>query len=179
MSRLKLFAPLLVFALLAGLLYSSLGNDPEFLPSQLVGKPLPKFSLPTLEQPDRLIGPSALIGAPALLNVWASWCYTCRIEHPFLTRLSAEGVPLYGLNYKNDAAEARDWLQEFGNPYRFSVQDLDGRLGIDLGVAGAPETFVVNSEGTIIHRHIGIVNEKVWSETLRPLMLGSAEAGGN
>ncbi len=171
MQRLKLFLPLLIFALLAALLFGRLGEDPEYLPSALIDKAMPEFALPELYEPTRIVTRDDLLGEPGLLNVWASWCFACRVEHPFLTKIAREyGVPLYGLNYKNETDEAQNWLQEFGNPYRLHIVDRSGRLGIDLGVAGAPETFVFDHLGRIRHRHIGIVDEKVWAETLEPLL---------
>lgn len=171
MQRLKLFLPLLIFALLAALLFGRLGEDPEYLPSALIDKHIPEFELPELHDSARTLTPKDLIGEPGLLNVWASWCFACRVEHPFLTKIAEQyGVPLYGLNYKNEIIEAQKWLQEFGNPYRFNIVDRSGRLGIDLGVAGAPETFVFDSKGRIRLRHIGIVDDKVWSGTMEPLL---------
>lgn len=171
MQRLKLFLPLVIFAMLAALLFGRLGEDPEYLPSALIDKNIPAFTLPELHEAARTLTEKDLRGEPGLLNVWASWCFACRIEHPFLTKIASEyGVPVYGLNYKNDVDEAKKWLQEFGNPYRFNIVDRSGRLGIDLGVAGAPETFVFDQLGRIRHRHIGIVDDKVWSDTLQPLL---------
>ncbi len=171
MQRLWLLAPLLIFLLLAVLFYGSLGKDPEYLPSALIGRPLPEFQLPTLEADDSHLGRAALIGDVALLNVWASWCYACRIEHPFLEKIANDyHVPLFGLNYKNDPDKARAWLARYGNPYRLSLIDRDGRLGIDLGVAGAPETFVFDADGVIHYRHIGIIDQSVWDDTLWPLI---------
>ncbi|MFK7732395.1 MAG: DsbE family thiol:disulfide interchange protein [Pseudomonadales bacterium] len=171
MQRLKLFLPLLVFALLAALLFGRLGENPEYLPSALIDKSIPEFELPELHDATRTLTQKDLLGEPGLLNVWASWCFACRIEHPFLTRIATDfGVPLYGLNYKNEVDEAQKWLREFGNPYDFNIVDRSGRLGIDLGVAGAPETFVFDQQGRIRHRHIGIVDDKVWAGTLQPLL---------
>ncbi len=171
MQRLKLFLPLLIFALLAALLFGRLGEDPEYLPSALIDKSIPEFELPELHESSRTLTPNDLRGEPGLLNVWASWCFACRVEHPFLTKLAEEyKVPLYGLNYKNDTDEAQKWLREFGNPYQFNIVDRSGRLGIDLGVAGAPETFLFDRHGRIRHRHIGIVDDKVWADTLQPML---------
>lgn len=171
MKRTMLFLPLIIFLVMAFLLYGSLGKDPQFLPSALLGKPMPDFELTTLGAQGRLITENDLAGQASLLNVWASWCYACRIEHPFLTKIAKQyKVPLYGLNYKNDADEALRWLEEFGNPYLFSLYDREGLLGIDLGVAGAPETFVLDDQGMIRMRHIGIVDEKVWATKFKPLL---------
>ncbi|MEM8498686.1 MAG: DsbE family thiol:disulfide interchange protein [Pseudomonadota bacterium] len=171
MQRLKLFLPLLIFVLLAALLFGRLGENPEYLPSALIDRTIPDFELPELHDSAKMLTPKDLRGEPGLLNVWASWCFACRVEHPFLTKIASEyGVPLYGLNYKNDIVEAQKWLREFGDPYRFHIVDRSGRLGIDLGVAGAPETFVFDRKGRIRLRHIGIVDDKVWSGTLQPLL---------
>jgi len=171
MKRVMLFLPLLIFIVLAILLYGALGKDPQYLPSAMIDRPFPDFTLATLENMGETVSQETMLGEVKLLNVWASWCYACRIEHPFLSKIAEEyGIPLYGLNYKNDAADAKRWLAQFGNPYAFSLHDRDGRLGIDLGVAGAPETFVIDKEGLIRYRHIGIIDEKVWLTKLQPLI---------
>ena len=105
-----------------------------------------------------------------LINVWATWCISCRVEHPYLTRLAAEGVPIYGINYKDDPQEAVNWLVQLGDPYRLSVVDAEGSLGLDLGVYGAPETYVVDRNGVVRYRHVGVVDERVWTEILGPIV---------
>lgn len=173
MKRLKLFIPLIVFAVLAVFLWKGLGNDPSHLPSVLVGKPLPEFSLPTVEDPDRTVTRADIVqGKPFLINVWATWCVACRVEHPYLLELSKQGVLIYGLDYRDDRAEAQKWLTDFKNPYAINLFDPEGRLVLDLGVYGAPETFLVDAEGVIQYRHVGVVDEKVWQSKLAPLYHG-------
>lgn len=167
MRRLKLFLPLLAFLVLAVFLFRGLSLDPTALPSARIGQPLPAFSLPELESGEQL-SPASLDGEPALLNVWATWCYSCRVEHPYLLQLADRGVAIYGLNYKDDASKARAWLSELGDPYRQTVVDSEGSLGLDLGVYGAPETYVIDASGVVRYRHVGVVNEQVWNEVLAP-----------
>ena len=105
----------------------------------------------------------------SLFNVWATWCITCRAEHPYLEKLADAGVPIYGINYKDDSAAARRWLAELGNPYRANIVDAQGTLGLDLGVYGAPETYLVDADGVVRYRHVGEVNDRIWENTLGPL----------
>lgn len=166
--RLKLFIPLLVFAGLAAIFWRGLSLDPNAMPSALVDKTLPAFSLTTVEDANRVVTAADMKG-PLLLNVWATWCITCRHEHGYLVKLAARGVPIYGINYKDDRAKAQGWLSELGNPYVFSAMDIDGRLGVDLGVFGAPETYFVDANGVIRYKHVGEVNEQVWTQDIEPL----------
>ncbi len=166
--RLKLFLPLILFVVLAAFLFRGLSLDPQALPSALIDRPLPEFSLPVLGQ-ERLIGKGDLIGEAALLNVWATWCVSCRVEHPYLLQIAQEGVPIYGLNYKDDDAAAARWLADLGDPYRANIADREGSLGLDLGVYGAPETYLVDAEGVVRYRHVGVVDERVWQTILQPL----------
>jgi cytochrome c biogenesis protein CcmG/thiol:disulfide interchange protein DsbE len=163
-------------ALLAGLILLfayGLKLDPRKIPSPLVGKPLPAFSLPTLADPGHRLGPQQLRGRVYLLNVWASWCVACREEHPLLNELArARTVTLIGLNYKDQRADALAWLKEMGNPYETSLSDLDGRLGIDLGVYGVPETFVIDKDGVIRYKHIGPLTPATLEHKLLPLIFG-------
>lgn len=169
MARFKLFLPLAIFFLMALVLYMSLGKDPSHLPSALIDKPVPEFSLPSLAAPEKAISHSDIEG-PCLINVWATWCPSCRIEHPYLLKLAAQGVKIYGLNYKDEAAAAQTMLKRTGNPYIANIFDAEGVLGLDLGVYGAPETFVVDAEGVIRYKHVGVVNEDVWKKHIAPLM---------
>ncbi|HHQ42942.1 MAG TPA: DsbE family thiol:disulfide interchange protein [Chromatiales bacterium] len=171
--------PLLAFAALAALLWQGLGRDPKLVPSPLVGKPAPAFALPSLRDPARIVGTEDMRGRAALLNVWASWCTACRQEHPLLMRIAREeGVVIYGLNYKDRREDALRWLDGLGDPYRWSAHDLKGRVGIDWGVYGVPETFVLDARGVIRYKHVGPIDEKVWRERLAPLLARlSAEAG--
>lgn len=170
MSRLKLFIPLIIFAVLAVFFWRGLNLDPTEMPSALIDKPVPAFSLPTLENADRLITQEDLKGQVSLVNIWATWCIACRVEHPYLVELAQQGVRVIGVNYKDDVAEAQKWLKNLHNPYAYSIIDADGRLGIDLGVFGAPETYVVDREGVIRHKHVGVVDDKVWTEQLKPIV---------
>jgi cytochrome c biogenesis protein CcmG/thiol:disulfide interchange protein DsbE len=174
--RLKLFLPLILFIGLALLLFRGLSLDPQALPSALIDQPLPAFSLPVLGQ-ERLLGPGELKGEVALLNVWATWCISCRVEHPYLMQLAAGGVPIYGVNYKDEDAAAAKWLADLGDPYRATIVDREGSLGLDLGVYGAPETYLVDARGVIRHRHVGVVDERVWTTLLQPMYLELVAAG--
>ena len=167
-SRLKLFIPLILFVVLALFLFRGLALDPKELPSALIDRPLPEFTLPSLES-DTLVNRDAVIGEVALFNVWATWCVSCRVEHPYLNQLTQQGVPIYGVNYKDEDQDALRWLQELGNPYRLNIVDADGSLGLDLGVYGAPETYLVDAGGVIRYRHVGVVDERVWRDILQPL----------
>ena len=165
-SRVKLLTPLLGFLLLGVFLFRSLSLDPTVIPSALVGEELPKFTLPSLEG-GHVLSSKELIGRSALINVWATWCAACVVEHPFLMRLAELGIPIFGINYKDEAISARNWLAAYGNPYVFSIIDKEGRLGLDLGVYGAPETFFIDSNGIIRYRHVGIINSEIWESKLR------------
>lgn len=167
-ARLKLFLPLILFGVLAAFLMRGLELDPKALPSALIDKPLPAFSLPALGSGD-ILDREAVTGRAALFNVWATWCVSCRVEHPYLTQLAREGVAIYGINYKDDDAAALKWLQELGDPYIASIADREGTLGLDLGVYGAPETYLVDREGVVRFRHVGVVDERVWTTVLQPI----------
>ncbi|HIG41542.1 MAG: DsbE family thiol:disulfide interchange protein [bacterium] len=168
-----LLIPLAVFFVLVFILAIGFRlEDAHLLPSQLIDRPFPEFELAELHDEQRTLTVRDLQGEVSLVNVWATWCPNCVIEHPELTRISNdEGVPLYGINYNDDSAKARAWLQRYGNPYRFNIVDNEGKLGIDLGVYGAPETFVVDASGVIQYKHVGEVSTRVWEETLEPLIL--------
>jgi cytochrome c biogenesis protein CcmG/thiol:disulfide interchange protein DsbE len=168
-SRASLFIPLAAFVVIAGLLYAGFSlNDPHVLPSALIGKPFPAFDLPALGDGAQRYT-AADVRGPALVNVWATWCPTCRAEHAELLRIHQEtGLPIIGVNYKDDAAQARDWLERLGNPYAFNVVDSTGALGVDLGVYGAPETFLVDASGTIVYKRVGDVNRTVWEHEIKP-----------
>lgn len=175
--RLKLFLPLLIFGVMSIFLFRGLSLDPQALPSALIDQPLPEFSLPVLGQ-DRMIAQQDIAGEPALLNVWATWCISCRVEHPYLLQISADGVPIYGINYKDEDAAAERWLAELGNPYRANIVDRQGTLGLDLGVYGAPETYLLDARGVVRYRHVGVVDERVWQTILQPMYAQLvAEAG--
>lgn len=181
MSRASLVIPLVVFLLLAAVLYAGFSlNDPHVLPSALLNKPFPKFSLPSLDHPDQRIDEGALRGQIHLVNVWGTWCPTCASEHPELLRISREeGVPILGINYKDEAALAQQWIQTRGNPYAMSVVDQDGKLGLDLGVYGAPETFLVDAQGVIRYKLIGDVNPRRWASDLAPQIANLRRPAGS
>ena len=170
-KRFWMFVPLLAFLGLAIFLYAGIGKDPSVIPSPLIGKPVPAFSLPQLKQQQRLVTREDLLGQPFVLNVWASWCYACRIEHPLWNELNRSGqFPLVGLNWKDPTQDALRWLNQFGDPYQLSIADLEGKFAIDLGVYGAPETFVIDAEGNIAFKHVGPVNETIIRENILPLL---------
>ena len=166
--RFKLFIPLLLFVALALFLFRGLQLDPTELPSALIDKPLPEFELPALGL-DRILQREDVTGEVALFNVWATWCVSCRVEHPYLHQLAEQGVPIYGVNYKDADADALKWLSELGDPYRLNIVDAQGSFGLYLGVYGAPETYLVDAEGVIRYRHVGVVDDRVWREVLQPL----------
>jgi len=163
--------PLGLFAALVVLLGIGLTLNPREVPSPLIGKPAPEFDLPTVMDPDRRISRESLLGKVYLFNVWASWCVSCRQEHPLLVELSRKGVvDIYGLNYKDQREDAQRWLNYYGNPYVASGADTDGRVGIDWGVYGVPETFVIDAKGMIRHKHIGPVTPEALEEEILPLV---------
>lgn len=168
MKRLVFLLPLVLFAGLAVAFWFGLQRDPSNLPSQLINRPVPVFALPAVIPGQPGLASADLQGEPALLNVFASWCVPCAIEHPVLMRLKGEGVPIYGLNFKDDAGAA--WLAEHGDPYRRVGDDRSGRVAIDFGLTGAPETFVVDRKGRIRYRHVGAVTPRDWERTLGPLL---------
>ena len=163
--------PLAGFLVMAVLLWRGLALDPRKIPSPFIGKPAPEFSLPLLDDASASLGPEDLKGQVWLLNVWASWCVSCRAEHEVITRLAGRNlVPVVGLNYKDDPDDAKRWLQQFGNPYATSVIDRDGRVGIDWGVYGVPETFVIGADGLIKYKHIGPVSHESLEEKIMPVL---------
>jgi cytochrome c biogenesis protein CcmG/thiol:disulfide interchange protein DsbE len=169
-QRLFLFIPVVLFAVLVALFFRGLSLDPNEMPSALLNKSVPKFSLPRLANPQELKSESILQGKVSLLNVWATWCVTCREEHAFLNQLKGQGIHIVGLDYKDNTADAQRWIATLGNPYDEILVDEDGRVGLDLGVFGAPETYVVDKQGVIRYKHIGDLNQKVWNETIQPII---------
>jgi len=169
-SRFKLFIPLLVFLLLAAFFFRGLSLDPTRMPSALIDQPMPAFSLTTVLDTQRLVTQDVFKGQVSLLNVWATWCISCRVEHAYLVKLAASGVPIYGVNYKDETSKAQQWLKDLNNPYVLSVVDSDGRLGIDLGVFGAPETYIIDKRGVIRYKHVGVLDERVWREKVEPVI---------
>ena len=174
-ERLKLFAPLIVFAVLA-LVLLVLQNrivtgayDPSALPSKLIGKALPPFNLTLLDNAQVPLTNEQLDQFPALVNVWATWCIACRAEHAYLNHLAESGITIYGLNYKDERPAALQWLARLGNPYELNIFDEHGKLGLNMGVYGAPETYVLDRQGIVRYRHVGVMSETVWQEKIRPL----------
>lgn len=167
----RFFWPLAGFIVLVGFLAIGLTLKPSELPSPLISKPAPSFSLPHLAAPERTFTPEAMNGQVWLLNVWASWCVACLDEHPVITELAKSGiVPIVGLNYKDVRNEALAWLARNGDAYTLSVSDTQGRVGIDYGVYGVPETFVIDRQGVIRYKHIGPVTQSAVRDTLLPLI---------
>jgi len=157
--------------LLGVLLWNGLSLDPRKIPSPLIGKSLPPFALATVADPARKVSRDELRGRVYLLNVWASWCVACRQEHPFLNELARnKTVSIIGLNYKDKREDALGWLGSLGNPYELSLADNDGRLGIDLGVYGVPETFIIDKQGVIRYKQIGPITPEAWDKKLLPLI---------
>ncbi len=175
MSKARLLAVCLVLAGVAGFAWISiygLHNDPRELPSALLDKPFPEFSQPALGEPERLLTRNDFLGRPALVNVWATWCPTCRQEHAYFNKLAAQGVPIYGINYKDEEDKAQKWLLDLKDPYVMNVSDPRGSLGMNLGVYGAPETFIIDSEGVIRFKYVGAVDDRVWKEKMAPVYEG-------
>jgi cytochrome c biogenesis protein CcmG, thiol:disulfide interchange protein DsbE len=171
MKKWQFIAPLALFIVLLGFLAVGLNLNPREVPSPLIGKPAPAFALPRLDDPAQTISKQDLAGKVWMLNVWASWCVACREEHPLLVEYSRKGsVPLYGLNYKDTRPEAMGWLSRFGNPYTASLSDTKGLVGIDYGVYGVPETFIIDKQGVIRYKHIGPVTLQVLRERIEPLL---------
>jgi cytochrome c biogenesis protein CcmG/thiol:disulfide interchange protein DsbE len=169
-KRLVYFAPLLAAFGIGLILYTAIGKDPTKLETARKDDPFPSFSLADLHQPERVRTDADLAGKIRLVNVWATWCPSCKAEHGYLQALSDSGVNIVGLNYKDERTAALQWLQQLGNPYEFVIDDPKGSLGFDLGVYGAPETYVVDALGVVHYRHVGEVNERVWASTLKPML---------
>ncbi len=167
----RFLLPLGVFIALLGFLYIGLHLNPREIPSPFIGKPAPSFKLTQLGKPDKTISNQDMLGKVWLLNVWASWCVSCRQEHPVLMHFAKTGaVPIIGLNYKDKRDEGTAWLSEFGNPYLTSAFDADGRVGIDFGVYGVPETFVIDKKGVIRMKYTGPITPEAISQKLLPLI---------
>lgn len=170
MKRLIFIAPLVILAGIIVAFAAGLQRDPAILPSQLLNRPLPVFALASVEPGQPGFGSATLRGQPVLLNVWASWCAACKVEHPELVRMSAAGVPIFGLVWKDQAAAAAQVLATSGNPYRATADDADGRTGINLGVTGAPETFVVDAHGRVRYKVVGPITPEIWTRTVSPML---------
>jgi cytochrome c biogenesis protein CcmG/thiol:disulfide interchange protein DsbE len=165
----KFIVPFVVFALLGAFLFVGLYRDPSYVPSPLIGKPAPEFTLPSLQDPAFPIASKDLAGKPWVLNVWGTWCGGCRQEHATLIAIARQGaVPLIGLNWRDDDAAAQDWLRQLGNPYAAVATDHEGRTAIDWGVYGAPETFLIGPDGTVLYKHIAPMTFEVWNKEFLP-----------
>lgn len=171
MKFLKFLLPLAVFAAIVGFLAVGLGLNPREVPSPLIGKPAPAFALPRLDDTNQKVSREDLLGQVWMLNVWASWCTPCREEHPLVIDIARRQlVPVYGLNYKDAGPAARSWLASLGNPYRANLVDADGRVGIDFGVYGVPETFIIDRQGVVRFKHVGPLTPEVVRKRIEPLL---------
>ena len=167
----RFLVPFIVFVALAVFLYLGLQLNPREIPSPLINKPAPAFNLPQLHDPSKSLTVEAMRGQVWLFNVWASWCVSCRDEHPLWVAFAQSNrLPIVGLNYKDQRSDALNWLLQLGNPYVVSVMDSEGRVGIDYGVYGVPETYVIDKQGVIRMKHIGAINPSVLQEKILPLV---------
>lgn len=168
----RFLVPVALFVVLVAVLAIGLKLDPRYVPSPLINKAAPEFRLETLDDPAVKLGKQDLKGRPVLLNVWSSWCGACRVEHPLLLDIAQhEHVEIIGLNYKDSREEGRALLKERGNPYRQNLFDPEGKLGLDLGVYGVPETFLLDSEGVIRFKQVGPITPEAWQNTLKPMLI--------
>jgi cytochrome c biogenesis protein CcmG/thiol:disulfide interchange protein DsbE len=171
MKTVRWSIPLVIFIVLVAFLWIGLGRDPREVPSPLIGKPAPAFKLTQLHETGKTLSNDDLKGKVWLLNVWASWCVSCRVEHPLLVQLAkANIVPVYGLDYKDKPDDGRAWLAQNGDPYTASIVDQDGRVGIDYGVYGVPETFVIDKAGVVRYKQIGPLNVDALQQKILPLV---------
>ena len=169
-QRLVYFTPLLAALGLGLILYTAIGKDPTKLETARLNDPFPSFSLTALENPGTLLNEAKLVGKIRLVNVWATWCPSCRAEHPYLLTLAQQGVEIVGLNYKDQRDGAQKWLRDLGDPYEFNIFDPEGKLGFNLGVYGAPETYLVDPSGLVRYRHVGELNNRAWNRAFAPLI---------
>ena len=171
----RFILPFVVFVMLIVVFSIGLFNDPRKLPSPFLGQQAPTFELPSLTDPEQLVGSADYAGKYALVNVWATWCVGCRREHGFLLQLERIcAIPIYGINWRDNLPEAQSWLRQLGDPYVFSAFDQDGRVGIDWGVYGAPETYLISPDGVVLHKHLGPLTPGAWENDFVPLI---AEGG--
>ena len=169
--KIRYALPLVVFVVLVGFLYEGLYRDPRLIPSPLINKPAPDFKLPTLADPQQTFSRNDMLGKVWVFNVWASWCVSCREEHPLLMAFSkAKIVPVYGMDYKDKGADAKEWLQQRGNPYVKVITDKDGRVGMDYGVYGVPETYLIDRKGIIRYKQIGPLTTDVIENKIIPMV---------
>lgn len=172
----RYIALVIAFAILIGIFALGLGRDPRKLPSALLDKPAPEYALPNVRDPSATVGSADYAGQMVLVNIWATWCAGCRQEHDYLLELAARNeIPIYGIDWRDQRPEAIRWLEQLGDPYVNSAYDEDGRVGIDWGVYGAPETFLVGADGNVLYKHIGPMDESVWQREFQPRI---AQHGG-
>lgn len=168
-----------IFIVLIGFFIVGLHRDPSMVPSPLIGKPAPTYSLTKVEDPQRKVANTDMLGKKHLVNIWATWCGGCRQEHEFLLQVAQQNViPIVGIDWKDDLSSAQQWLTQLGNPYTATGFDGDGRVAIDFGVYGAPETFLIDERGVIIYKHIGILTADAWQNKLLPLIKGTVPGAG-
>jgi cytochrome c biogenesis protein CcmG/thiol:disulfide interchange protein DsbE len=176
---LKFIVPFALFVLLAIFLFVGLNRDPSYVPSPLIGKPAPEFSLPSLQDASYPVSSKELLGQPWVLNVWGTWCGGCRQEHETLIAIArTKAVPIIGLNWKDDNALAQQWLRDLGNPYSVVAEDREGRVAIDWGVYGAPETFLIGPDGVVLYKHIAPMTMEVWNREFLPRIEAARGATG-
>lgn len=165
----RFLVPIVVFAIMIPIFIIGLGRNKSELPSPLISAQAPTFTLPSLQDENVFVGSESYKGKVALVNVWATWCAACRTEHPYLMELARRGdVPIFGLNWRDQRKPALDWLAQLGDPYFEIAYDEDGRVGIDWGVYGAPETFLIGTDGTVLFKYISPMNERVWQQEFLP-----------
>ncbi len=169
-KKLWFIIPLVVFALFIVMLYFRLGKDTTIVTNTSLNRPVPTFSLPLLSNLEKQISNQDLPKQPYLLNIWASWCLTCRVEHPFLLKMAEQGIPLVGINYKDELADALSYLNQHKDPYTLNLQDTNGKLGIDLGLTGVPESFVIDGAGNIRQHILGEINEERFNKQVLPCL---------
>lgn len=165
----RYFIPVFVFVFLGGMLFRGLYLSPGNIESPLIGLPVPEFSLPSLTNPSQRVENSDLTGGYSLLNVWGEWCTECYREHPFLMELADAGIPIFGYNYRDERDAALMFLGTMGNPYVAVAEDSEGRVAIDWGIYGAPETFLIGPDGTILHKRVGAITPEIWAKEFVPL----------
>ena len=180
MRSLKFIIPLALFVLLGLALLKGLSLNPREVPSPLIGKPAPEFSLPSLQDGNYPVSSKELLGQAWVLNVWGTWCGGCREEHDELLAIAAQkAVPIVGLNWKDDNAAAQEWLRRLGNPYAVVAEDREGRVAIDWGVYGAPETFLIGPDGMVLYKHIAPMTMEVWNQEFLPRIEAARAAAGS
>ena len=168
--------PIALFAALIAFFFVGLGRDKETLPSPLIGKVAPAYELPTVEDPARSVSGKDFAGKPYVLNIWGTWCPGCRQEHPVLLEIARRNVvPIVGIDWKDDLGMAQQWLREYGNPYAVTGFDEEGRVSIDWGAYGAPETFLIDAQGIVVHKHVGPLSIEAWERDFMPKLIGGKE----